>query len=136
MSQMHNPPHPGETLREDVLPALGLSVTDAAAQLGARCALARAQRAGRDFARDGAAAAALAGRRARRQRQRLAEHANGIRPVADPEEREARAQQDQARQARGADGLNLKSGASAVLRQIGRAKCLRHEARTDHNMQP
>ncbi len=34
MSQMHNPPHPGETLREDVLPALNLSVTDAAAQLG------------------------------------------------------------------------------------------------------
>ena len=31
---MHNPPHPGETLREDILPALGLSVTDAAAQLG------------------------------------------------------------------------------------------------------
>lgn len=34
MTQMHNPPHPGETLRDDVLPALGLSVTDAAAQLG------------------------------------------------------------------------------------------------------
>jgi len=34
MSTMRNPPHPGETLREDVLPALGLSVTDAAAQLG------------------------------------------------------------------------------------------------------
>ena len=33
MTQMHNPPHPGETLREDVLPALGLSVTDAAGQL-------------------------------------------------------------------------------------------------------
>jgi len=30
---MHNPPHPGETLREDVLPALGLSVTVAAEQL-------------------------------------------------------------------------------------------------------
>ena len=34
MSRMHNPPHPGEILREDVLPALGLTVTDAAAQLG------------------------------------------------------------------------------------------------------
>ena len=34
MTRIHNPPHPGETLREDVLPALGLSVTDAAAQLG------------------------------------------------------------------------------------------------------
>ncbi len=33
MTQMYNPPHPGETLREDVLPALGLSVTDAAGQL-------------------------------------------------------------------------------------------------------
>lgn len=34
MTRMHNPPHPGETLREDVLPALGLSVTDAATELG------------------------------------------------------------------------------------------------------
>lgn len=32
--KMHNPPHPGETLREDVLPALGLTVTAAAEQLG------------------------------------------------------------------------------------------------------
>ena len=31
---MHNPPHPGEILREDVLPELGLSVTQAADQLG------------------------------------------------------------------------------------------------------
>jgi len=31
---MYNPPHPGETLREDVLPALGLSITEAAHQLG------------------------------------------------------------------------------------------------------
>jgi len=42
MSRMHNPPHPGETLREDVLPALELTVTDAAAQLGVtRAALSR-----------------------------------------------------------------------------------------------
>jgi antitoxin HigA-1 len=42
MTPMHNPPHPGETLREDVLPALGLSVTDAAEQLGVtRAALSR-----------------------------------------------------------------------------------------------
>ena len=42
MSTMYNPPHPGETLREDVLPALGLSVTDAATQLGVtRAALSR-----------------------------------------------------------------------------------------------
>ena len=34
MSRMYNPPHPGETLREDVLPALGLTVTQAAKQLG------------------------------------------------------------------------------------------------------
>jgi addiction module HigA family antidote len=34
MSRMHNPPHPGLTLRDDVLPALSLSVTDAAAALG------------------------------------------------------------------------------------------------------
>lgn len=39
---MHNPPHPGATLREDVLPALELSVTDAARQLGVtRAALSR-----------------------------------------------------------------------------------------------
>lgn len=30
---MFNPPHPGLTLRDDVLPALGLSVTEAAQQL-------------------------------------------------------------------------------------------------------
>lgn len=34
MGRMHNPPHPGETLREDVLPALGLTVTQAAEELG------------------------------------------------------------------------------------------------------
>lgn len=40
--RMHNPPHPGETLREDVLPALGLSVAEAARQLGvSRVALSR-----------------------------------------------------------------------------------------------
>ena len=42
MTRIYNPPHPGETLREDVLPALGLTVTDAAAQLGVtRVALSR-----------------------------------------------------------------------------------------------
>lgn len=42
MNRMHNPPHPGETLREDVLPALGLTVTEAATQLGVtRAALSR-----------------------------------------------------------------------------------------------
>ena len=34
MNEMHNPPHPGLTLRDDVLPALGLQVGEAAAQLG------------------------------------------------------------------------------------------------------
>lgn len=42
MSKMFNPPHPGLTLRDDVLPALGLTVTDAAAQLNVtRAALSR-----------------------------------------------------------------------------------------------
>ena len=42
MSRMFNPPHPGETLREDVLPALGITVTEASAQLGVtRAALSR-----------------------------------------------------------------------------------------------
>lgn len=42
MNRMHNPPHPGLTLRDDVLPALGLGVTQAAEQLGvSRVALSR-----------------------------------------------------------------------------------------------
>lgn len=39
---MHNPPHPGEVLREDVTAPLGLSVTDAADRLAmSRVALSR-----------------------------------------------------------------------------------------------
>jgi addiction module HigA family antidote len=39
---MHNPPHPGLTLRDDVLPALGLNVTETARQLDvSRVALSR-----------------------------------------------------------------------------------------------
>jgi addiction module HigA family antidote len=39
---MYAPPHPGETIREDKLPALGLNVTEAAKQLGVtRAALSR-----------------------------------------------------------------------------------------------
>ena len=42
MPRMFNPPHPGLTLRDDVLPALGLKVTEAAEQLGvSRVALSR-----------------------------------------------------------------------------------------------
>ncbi len=42
MTKMFNPPHPGLTLRDDVLPELGLSVTEAAEQLGvARVTLSR-----------------------------------------------------------------------------------------------
>jgi len=32
--RMHNPPHPGEILKEDVLPELGLTVGQFAAHLG------------------------------------------------------------------------------------------------------
>lgn len=32
--QLHTPPHPGSILKEDVLPELDLTVTQAAAQLG------------------------------------------------------------------------------------------------------
>ncbi|HEY0297185.1 MAG TPA: HigA family addiction module antitoxin [Bordetella sp.] len=32
--RMHNPPHPGSILKDDILPELGLSVTEAARQLG------------------------------------------------------------------------------------------------------
>lgn len=42
MGRMFSPPHPGATLKEDVLPALGLTVTEAARQLGVtRTALSR-----------------------------------------------------------------------------------------------
>jgi antitoxin HigA-1 len=42
MMRMFNPPHPGLALRDDVLPALGLTVTQAAAQLDvSRVALSR-----------------------------------------------------------------------------------------------
>ncbi len=42
MTRMFNPPHPGLMLRDDVLPALGLSVTQSAEQLGvSRVALSR-----------------------------------------------------------------------------------------------
>jgi antitoxin HigA-1 len=42
MGIMHNPPHPGEILREDVLSEMGLSVTEAAKQIGVtRAALSR-----------------------------------------------------------------------------------------------
>ncbi len=42
MARMFNPPHPGLTLRNDVLPALGLTVTEAATQLDvSRVALSR-----------------------------------------------------------------------------------------------
>ncbi len=34
MSAMYNPPHPGEIIKEDVLGAEGISVTEAARQLG------------------------------------------------------------------------------------------------------
>jgi antitoxin HigA-1 len=34
MSSMFNPPHPGLTVRDDILPALNLQVGEAAAQLG------------------------------------------------------------------------------------------------------
>jgi len=39
---MHNPPHPGEVLKDEVIDPLGLSVTDAASRLGmSRVALSR-----------------------------------------------------------------------------------------------
>lgn len=42
MTQIYNPPHPGETLREDILPALQMTVNNAAKQLGVtRAALSR-----------------------------------------------------------------------------------------------
>lgn len=34
MGRMHNPPHPGESIRDDILPELGITVTEAAKSLG------------------------------------------------------------------------------------------------------
>ena len=42
MTEIFNPPHPGDILREDVLPAMGLSITEAAKEIGvSRVALSR-----------------------------------------------------------------------------------------------
>ncbi|MEW6167127.1 MAG: HigA family addiction module antitoxin [Pseudomonadota bacterium] len=42
MARMHQPAHPGDILKQDVLPELGITVTEAAAQLGVtRVALSR-----------------------------------------------------------------------------------------------
>jgi addiction module HigA family antidote len=42
MSRMFNPPHPGEIIKEDILPELHLSVTEASMQIGiTRVALSR-----------------------------------------------------------------------------------------------
>jgi len=42
LGNMFKPPHPGEILREDVLPAMGLTVTDAASHIDvSRVALSR-----------------------------------------------------------------------------------------------
>lgn len=42
MNSMFNPPHPGEILREDVLPAMGMTITEAAKEIGvSRVALSR-----------------------------------------------------------------------------------------------
>jgi len=39
---MYNPPHPGSILKEDILPELDISITEAASQLGvSRVALSR-----------------------------------------------------------------------------------------------
>ena len=42
LNAMYNPPHPGEILRKDVFPEMGLTVTEAASQIGvSRVALSR-----------------------------------------------------------------------------------------------
>lgn len=41
-AKMHNPPHPGLILKEDILPSLNITVTEASEQLGVtRTALSR-----------------------------------------------------------------------------------------------
>lgn len=102
MNHMHNPPHPGETLRDDVLPGPRAD-GDRRCQFPWRDAgglVALVEWPGGRLPGDGAATAALAWCRPRRQRACLACHASGIRLVADAKERSIDAQQDQACQAR------------------------------------
>ncbi len=75
MAQMHNPPHPGLTLRDDVLPALGLSVTEAAQQ---RHAFPRTQWPRRYFARNGLAYRSVVRCGSRRRSPFVASGANCI----------------------------------------------------------
>ena len=65
MARMFHPSHPGETLRDDVLPALGMKVTQAAEQVGCepRCADARAAWACGHFGGTGQAPRGLAAAR-------------------------------------------------------------------------
>lgn len=82
MAQMHNPPHPGLTLRDDVLPALGLSVTEAAQQLDVsrvtRHAFPRIQWPRRYFARNGLAYRSVVRCGSRRRSPFVASGANCI----------------------------------------------------------
>jgi hypothetical protein len=87
MSRMHNPPHPGETLREDILPALGLNVTQAAKQLGVtRAALiTRVEWPCSDLSGNGVAIRGLAWSAARRACRCVGGAAGRVRPVASPQ---------------------------------------------------
>lgn len=70
---MHNPSHPGETLLEDVLPELNISIAELARRLGfARETLSRIRTAGRRSA----------GNSRHRQRPHLVGRAGRPRPVA------------------------------------------------------
>jgi addiction module HigA family antidote len=96
MSKMHNPPHPGEVLRDTVLGEI--SVTEFASRLGvSRVALSRVINGRAAVSAEMAIrlAAALAGKRGV-----MAAHAGGIRLVAGVQEASS---QDRSAQARGID---------------------------------
>lgn len=63
--RMHNPPHLGETLKQDVLPALGLSVTEATEQLVTCRPVLGAERTRRDQRRNADPSIAVDGRQPR-----------------------------------------------------------------------
>lgn len=88
MTRIFDPPHPGETLREDVLPALGLTVTEAAAQLGVtRAALFRVLHGHAGISPEMALRIeGWLGEEKRRPRGSLARAAGRLRPVAGARE--------------------------------------------------
>jgi len=110
MGRMHNPPHPGKSIREDILPALDLSVTEAAKQLGvARVTLSRLI-----HGQSGISADMARRPEARSECRELAKNAGGLRSLAGHAAAGSKGRQ-------GADGRALTVIESGPLERISRA---------------